>query len=483
MEKGDEIELMIESLSGDGRTIARRDGIVFFVEDAVPGDKVRARIWKFKKNYAEARRVEILAPSPRRVKPECLHFGVCGGCSWQDLSYDAQLEFKRQRVLEAFCRIGGFQNPDVLPVIGSAKPYFYRNKMEYTFCDKRWLTEEEMKINEDETEDNEIKDIQSKRTIGRDVYLGLHVPERYDKVVDIEECRLQSDISNEILRAVRGFARDRRWDVYSNDIQEGYLRHLVIRQSQRTGEIMVNLVTNGFHTHQMEDLAGFLLSKFPHLTTIVNNSTTRKSMVAVGEEEKVFYGEGFIRERLGDYTFQISANSFFQTNTEQAEVLYSAAREFAGLSPSDVLYDLYSGTGTIAIFLAEAAERVIGVEVVESAIRDAEKNAKLNRISNCYFLQGDLKDRLTRDSAWLAEHPQPTVVVTDPPRSGMHERVIEKIIRLSPDRIVYVSCNPSTQARDAKLLAEGGYNLIRVRPVDMFPHTDHIEAVALFRKG
>lgn len=481
MEKGTEIELTVDSLSGDGRTVARKDGVVYFVENAVPGDTVIARVWKFKKNYAEARSIRILQPSPRRVQPECQHFGVCGGCRWQDLAYDAQLEFKRQRVVEAFQRIGGFQDPLVGAVIGSAQPYFYRNKMEFTFSDKRWLTDEEMEkegavIDDTPTGDHDMMGASD------EIFLGLHVPERYDKVVDIMECRLQSALSNEILCAVRNIAREWKWDVFSPETQNGYLRHLVIRQSKRTNEVMVNLVTNGFRGRQMEDLSGYLVSRFPGVTTIVNNSTTRKSMVAIGEEEKVYYGEGYIRERLGEYTFQISPNSFFQTNTEQAEILYSTAKEFASLSPSDVLYDLYSGTGTIAIFLSEGVERVVGVEVVESAIRDAETNAKHNQISNCYFLQGDLKDRLTRDGSWLDEHPRPTVIVTDPPRSGMHEKVVERMIRLSPDRIVYVSCNPSTQARDAKILAGGGYRLEKIQPVDMFPHTDHIEAVALFRK-
>ncbi len=484
MEKGSEIELTVESLSGDGRTVARKDGVVVFVENALPGDTVLARVWKFKKNYAEARALRILKPSSSRVQAECMHFGVCGGCKWQDLAYDAQLQFKHRRVVEAFQRIGGFPDPQVGPVIGCASPYFYRNKMEFTFSRERWLTDEEMRLIEEEAGYKSVGAEESPDGPkgAMNLFLGLHVPQRYDKVVDISECRLQSDLSNEIVCAVRDAAREWKWDVYSSETQSGYLRHLVIRQSKRTGEVMVNLVTNGFRGHAMEDLTGYLVSRFPGITTVVNNSTTRMSMVALGEEEKVYYGSGYIRERLGEHTFQVSANSFFQTNTEQAEILYSTAKDYAELSASDVLYDLYSGTGTIAIFLAGAVERVLGVEVVESAIRDAETNAKLNHIANCYFLQGDLKDRLTRDSSWLDEHPRPTVIVADPPRSGMHEKVIERMIRLSPGRIVYVSCNPATQARDAKLLSGGGYRLEKIQPVDMFPHTDHIEAVALFRR-
>ncbi|MBI1805011.1 MAG: 23S rRNA (uracil(1939)-C(5))-methyltransferase RlmD [Ignavibacteriae bacterium] len=465
--KGDEVVLNIESLSGDGKTVARQDGMVFFVEGAVPGDTVRARVFKLKKNFGEARALEVLTPSLLRTEPRCKHFGICGGCKWQNLSYDAQLRFKRQHVVDAFVRIGGFENPDVQPVIGADDPYFYRNKMEFTFSNSRWLTEEEM-LRKDE--------------IKQEVALGLHVPQRWDKLVNVEECWLQSELSAAIVNAVREIARGWNLSVYSTETHEGYLRHLIIREGKRTGEVMVNLVTTNDWPEAMQNLTKLLLKHYPEITTIVNNITTRKAMVAFGEQEKVYHGPGYIREQLGNRTFHISANSFFQTNTLQAERLYNIAKQFAQLTPKDVVYDLYSGTGTIAIFLSDAVERVIGIEVVESSIRDAERNAELNRISNCYFLQGDLKDRLTKDIDWLHEHPKPTVVVADPPRNGMHEKVVERIIALSPGRIVYVSCNPSTQARDAKLLSKGGYRLQIIQPVDMFPHTDHIESVALLTR-
>jgi 23S rRNA (uracil1939-C5)-methyltransferase len=468
MQKGDEVVLNIESPSGDGKTVARADGMVYFVERAVPGDTVRARVWKVQKKYAEARALEILTPSPLRTEPKCKHFGVCGGCKWQNLSYDAQLRFKHQRVMDSFVRIGCFEKPNVLPVLGCDEPYFYRNKMEFTFSNYRWLTDEEMKRNE------EVKP---------EVVVGLHVPERYDKIVDLEECWLMSEMSAAILNTVREIAKVWNLSVYSTETHEGFLRHLVIREGKQTGEVMVNLVTSIDWPEGMENMTKLLVKQFPQITTIVNNITSRKSMVAVGEEEKICYGPGFITEKLGDFIFRISANSFFQTNTLQAQRLYETAQSLATLQPSDVVYDLYSGTGTIAIYLSQSVERVVGIEVVSSAIADAERNAKENRIANCYFLQGDLKDRLTKDSGWLAEHPRPSVVVTDPPRSGMHAKVVEQIIKLSPDRIVYVSCNPATQARDAKLLSEGGYVLKVVQPVDMFPHTDHIEAVALFTRS
>lgn len=467
MEKGEEIILTTESLTGEGKTVARQDGMVFFVEGAVPGDTVRARIWKLRKNYAEARAIEIVKPSSLRTEPQCKHFGVCGGCKWQNLSYEAQLKFKRQTVVDAFKRIGGFADPDVKPVIGCESPFFYRNKMEFTFSNYRWLTNEEMQSTEEQQ---------------REVALGLHIPQRWDKVLNLEECYLQSELSAAIVNTVREICRVWSLTVYSSETQEGYLRHLVIRDGKHTGEVMVNLVTSIDWPEGMQNVTKLLTKQFPEITTVVNNVTSRKSMVAFGESEKVYHGPGFITERLGEWTFRISANSFFQTNTLQAEQLYNVAKNLAALRPDDVVYDLYCGTGTIAIYLSGAVERVVGIEVVESSIADAVRNAELNRVSNCYFLQGDLKDKLTKDSGWLSEHPRPTVVVTDPPRSGMHEKVVHQIMKLAPERIVYVSCNPSTQARDAKLLTDGGYKLNVIQPVDMFPHTDHIEAVALLTR-
>lgn len=465
MQKGDEVVLTIESLAGEGKTVARQDGMVFFVENAVPGDTVRARVWKLQKKHTEARAMEILTPSPLRVEPQCKHFGVCGGCKWQNLSYESQLLFKHRQVVDAFTRVGGFENPDVRSVLGCEEQYFYRNKMEFTFSNFRWLTNEEM---------------QRKEEIGNEVALGLHIPQRWDKVLNLEECWLQSELSARIVNTVREVCKVWNLSVYSSDTETGYLRHLVIREGKRTGQVMVNLVTTTDWQESMQNMTNLLVKHFPEITTVVNNITSRRSMVAFGEQEKIHYGPGYITERIGDCTFQVSANSFFQTNTLQAERLYNVARDLADLKPSDIMYDLYSGTGTIAIYLSHDVERVIGIEIVASAIADAERNAELNKISNCYFLQGDLKDRLTKESDWLKDHPRPTVVIADPPRSGMHTKVVEQIIKLSPERIVYVSCNPATQARDAKLLADGGYLLRVIQPVDMFPHTDHIEAVASF---
>ncbi len=470
MEKNSEVTLNIESLSGDGTTVAHHEGLVIFVEGAVPGDTVKAKIWKLKKNFAEARATELLTPSPHRIEAQCKHFGTCGGCRWQTLAYDAQLHFKHQHVTDVFKRIGGFDPVEILPVLGCDDPYYYRNKMEFTFSNNRWLTAEEM---------------ERKDEIKQELALGLHIPERFDKVLNVEECYLQSETSTRILNTVREIFRVWGTDAYQTVTHEGYLRHLVIREGKRTGERMINLVTTHDWEEAMQKLTGLLLKEFPDTTTIVNNITERKSMVAIGDKEKIYHGTGTITDKIGNYTFQISANSFFQTNTRQTEKLYTVTKEFAVLQPTDVVYDLYSGTGSIAMFLSDAVERVIGIEVVDSAIADAQRNAELNHIKNCFFLKGNLteglyskKDPEMTKTGWLHDHPKPSVVILDPPRSGVHQKVIDQVLRIKPERIVYVSCNPSTQARDAKLLANGGYSLDVVQPVDMFPHTDHIESVA-----
>lgn len=465
LQKNDEIELQVEKLALAGKAVAHHNGLVCFVRKGVPGDVVRAGIIKVKKNYLEAETVEILTPSRDRVQPKCKYFGTCGGCEWQNLGYTAQLREKQQRVVDAFERIGGFSNIPVLPIIGCEKEYFYRNKMEFSFSRERWLTKEE---------------IDSGKDIPHSFGLGLHTPGRFDKVLDIDECWLQSELSNGILNAVRDLCRTKQLTVYSTKTHEGYLRHLVIRQSIRTAELMVNLVTTTDEPKTMQVLTSTLLNKFPSITTIVNNITTRKSMVAFGEQENVYHGPGYITEKLGSRTFRISSNSFFQTNTLQAERLYAVVKQMGELAPSDIVFDLYCGTGTIALFIADAVRKVIGVDVVESAIEDARQNAGLNDVHNCEFIVGDLKDTLTKDTGWLTEKPD--VIIFDPPRSGLHPKVVEQVAFLNPERIVYVSCNPSTQARDAKMFSELGYQLLELQPVDMFPHTSHVENVAAFRR-
>ncbi len=464
MSNNNEIILKIDSLSAEGKGVARSEGKVFFVDGGVPGDVVRCIELKLKKNYGNARVIEVLEPSQNRVQPRCKYFGTCGGCKLQYLDYISQLEFKYKNVVDAFERIGGIKNPNVLPVIGSSNDYFYRNKMEFTFSRQRWLFEEEKDYTSEE-----------KTCFG----LGLHVPKHFEKVVDINECWLQSKLSNTILDTVRKFVKEKCLTIYSTKVHEGYLRHLVIRTSEATGEIMVNLVTTYDEPDTMVALANLLKKEVPQITTIVNNITDRKSMVAFGDSEKIYYGSGCIHESLGNYRFRISSNSFFQTNSKQAERLYSTVKDFANLSGSENVYDLYSGTGTIAIYISDMAASVVGIESVESSIQDAVNNSVLNNINNCDFILGELKDRLTKNTDWFHEHPKPDVVVIDPPRSGIHSKVINEISILQPKRIVYVSCNPPTQARDVRSFMESGYVVEKIQPVDMFPQTFHIESVAL----
>ena len=467
MKRGEELRLQLENCAFEGKTIARIDGLVAFVSGGVAGDEVRARVTKVKKQFVEAVTLEVLKPSAMRTEPRCKYFGTCGGCKWQHVDYQAQLDFKRQHVIDALERIGGFKGISVQPTLGSPEIYCYRNKMEFSFG-QRWLTKEEL------GEERKVGALGSKEMFA----LGLHIPKRFDKVLDLDECWLQSETSYRIVNAVRQFCLDRALTIYSTDTHAGYLRNLVIREGKRTGDLMVNLVTSEDKPDSMEALRDKLLGEFPEITTMVNNITDRKSQVAIGDTEKVYHGSGFITERIGKRTYNISANSFFQTNTKQAENLYEAARRLARLTPSDTVFDLYSGTGTIALHVADDVSRVVGIESLPSAIEDAERNAKLNRVDNCRFVLGDLKNTLTQRAAWLEDQPKPNVVITDPPRVGMHEKVIKELQRLSPERIVYVSCNPTTQARDLQLLCKSGnYALAEVLPVDMFPHTYHVESV------
>ncbi len=468
LKRGDEIVLEIADAAFEGRTIGRLGNFVVFVDGGVPGDTARVRIAKVKRNFAEGRVLSIEDPSPYRVSPLCHHFGACGGCKWQHVDYMVQLRFKQQHVVDAFERIGGFSSLNVFPIIGSEDIFFYRNKMEYSFSDKEWL---------ESPPPNSIPSQFDIRHSIFDIHLGLHVPQRYDKVLEITECQLQSVVSNDVLNFARSFARREHLPVYISDANEGYLRFLVIRESKRTKEILVNLVTFEDRPDTMKMFAAELLSAVPSVTTVVNTINSKKAQIAFGDKEIIYAGDGVIHERLGNLLFTISASSFFQTNTAQAERLYTVAREFASFTKSDVVWDLYSGTGSIALFIADAVAQVIGVESVESSVRDAERNAMLNQVGNCTFVLGDLKDRLTKDRDWITTHSRPDVMIIDPPRSGMHQKAVEEILEIAPKRIVYVSCNPATQARDVKLLA-AKYDVAALQPVDMFPHTYHVENVA-----
>jgi 23S rRNA (uracil1939-C5)-methyltransferase len=374
-----------------------------------------------------------------------------------------QLHYKQQQVKEIFEHIGGIKDFEFQPIIPSKNIFYYRNKMEFSFSDKRWLTPFEL-------EKEDIPD--------RNFALGLHIPKIFDKVLDIDECFLQSEASNKILNFTRTFFKRQNSTIYSTKTHAGYLRNLVIRQSQNTNDLMVNLVTSRENDELIRLYSTELLKEMPQVTTIINNINLKKAAVATGDYEKVYHGSGFIYDRIGKYNFRISANSFFQTNTLQAENLYNTVLDFANLKGDGIIYDLYSGAGTIAIYVAEFAKSVFAFESVDSAIKDAKENSTLNNIDNVQFIKADLYKSFF-PIVEKKKIPEPDVIIIDPPRSGMHMKIVNDVIKLCPKKIVYVSCNPSTQARDVKLLVEAGFKLLKMRPVDMFPHTYHIENVAL----
>lgn len=481
IKKGDIVELQIEKYAFEGKGIAKvsknellglneesgsEKNYVVFVQGSYPGDKVRARLLKIKNSYAEALAVNILTKSTGRVEAKCKFFGTCGGCKQQDLNYEAQAKYKQQQVEEIFNKLGGFSDFEMEPIIPSQNVFYYRNKMEFSFSEKRWLTKEEIAI---------------EGTLDRDFALGLHIPKIYDKVLDVDECFLQSDVSNKILNFTRDFFKKRNSSIYSTKTHTGFLRNLVIKQSFHTNDLMVNLVTSEENDELVSDYCDELIKEIPEVTTIINNINKKFAAVAVGDYEKIIYGSGFIYDEIGKYKFRISANSFFQTNTLQAEKLYQTALEFAELKGNEIVYDLYSGAGTIAIYVSDKAKQVYAFESVASAIADAKVNTELNNILNVKFFAADLyKSFLSIVDKYKI--PKPDVMIIDPPRSGMHPTTVDDVIKLSPDKIVYVSCNPTTQVRDIKLMVEAGYKLIKIKPVDMFPHTFHIENVALLNK-
>lgn len=458
IQKQDRLEVVIISTGFNGISIARNEGIVIFVDGGIAGDKVLVEVYKVKKQHCEARIIEIKSYSDKRVKPQCQHFGVCGGCKWQHLQYESQLSEKQQQVIDAIERVGGFKNILVEPILPSSELYFYRNKLEFSFGTSRWKTNEELLANP----------IDEKEFI-----LGFHAPQRWDKLVHIEECHLQSKQSNEILSFVRNFANQNNLTAYDSKTREGYLRNLVIREGKFTNETLVNLVTSNSNPELMKTLTNELLKSFPNITTVLNNINSRLSQVAIGEVEIIYHGDGFIHEKIDEQIYQISANSFFQTNSFQTVKLYNIVRMYAEIKESDIVYDLYCGTGTIALSIAPFVKKVIGVELEKSSITNANKNAELNNIQNCEFIQGDLKDQLKEI---IISNP-PDVIIVDPPRSGLHPKIIKELNNLAIKKIIYVSCNPQTLARDLRLLAEGGYVIEKIQPVDMFPHTFHIETV------
>lgn len=454
-------KVTITDVAAEGKAVAKVNELVIFVPYVVPGDVVDLQVKRKKNHYAEAVAVKFHEKSPLRTEPFCSHFGVCGGCKWQCLSYEEQLKYKQKQVFDNLTRIGKVELPEFRPILGSEKTRFYRNKLEFTFSNKRWLTEEEVKQDVKYDQMNAV---------------GFHIPGAFDKVLAIDKCWLQDDISNQIRNAVRDYAYAHNFPFFDLRTQEGLLRNIMIRTSS-TGELMVVLqckVTDDEGRRKMEEILQFMADSFPQITSlmyVINN----KCNDTIGDlDVEVFKGNDHFFEEMEGLRFKVGPKSFYQTNSEQAYNLYKVAREFAGLTGNELVYDLYTGTGTIANFVARQARKVVGIEYVPEAIEDAKVNSALNGIDNTLFYAGDMKDILTND--FIAEHGRPDVIITDPPRAGMHNDVIDVILAAEPKRIVYVSCNPATQARDLQLL-DGKYKVTAVQPVDMFPHTHHVENV------
>ena len=463
LQKGNIVEnVEITGIGTEGKAIGRVDNFVIFVEDAVPGDFTDVLIYKKKKNYAEGRSINIRKPSPDRVEPFCEHFGICGGCKWQHLSYEKQLEFKQQHITDALERIGKLELPVLMPILGSSKTRHYRNKLEYTFSNRSWLTKKELS----DGDNNEIP------------ALGFHVPLRFDKILNIKKCYLQDDLSNEIRLEVRNFCIANEMKFFDLISQEGEMRNLIIRNSS-VGEWMVIVVFHKEDEVSRNKLLEHIKNKFSFITSLLFIVNPKKNDTISDLKIQLYHGKEYIIEKMEKLSYRISAKSFYQTNSLQAYELYKVVRNFAQLSGTENIFDLYTGTGTIATFLSAQARHISGIDYVEDAIRDARQNAVDNNISNISFFAGDIKDVLNDD--FINKNGKPDVIITDPPRAGMHEGVIKSIRKASPQKIVYVSCNPSTQARDLQLLNDD-FRIEKIQPVDMFPHTSHVENVTLLVK-
>ncbi|WP_036383306.1 23S rRNA (uracil(1939)-C(5))-methyltransferase RlmD [Muricauda sp. MAR_2010_75] len=447
-----------------GKSVGKApDGRVIFLSNAVPGDVVDVMTTKKRKAYFEGMATHFHSLSPKRTTPECEHFGVCGGCKWQNMAYEHQLSFKQREVENNLRRIGHLELPETTPILGSKKQYFYRNKMEFSFSNSRWLTQEEI---------NSDTDIEDRNA------LGFHIPGMWDKILDIKKCHLQQDPSNAIRLETKNFAQKNGLSFFDPRKQEGLLRTLMIRTAS-TGEIMVLIQFYEDNLEQRELLLNHLKERFPEITALLYVINSKQNDTIYDQEVICFSGRDHIVEEMEGLQFKINAKSFYQTNSEQAYELYKVARDFANLSGNEVVYDFYTGTGTIAQFVAKKAKKVIGVESVPEAIEDAIANAEHNNIGNVEFFVGDMKNVFNQ--SFIALHGKPDIIITDPPRDGMHKDVVEQLIQVAPGKIVYVSCNSATQARDLALMKEM-YQVTKVQPVDMFPQTHHVENVVLLEK-
>lgn len=448
----------ITGVAAEGKSIARIDDMVVFIPYGAPGDVVNIKLDKKKRSYAEAHIVDMVKPSPDRVTPACEHFGVCGGCKWQHIPYESQLRYKRDQVVDALTRIAKVEIPEVNPTLGSKETFCYRNKLEYTFSCKCWIT---------------FEDLRSGREIADRNALGFHIPGAFDKVLDIKKCWLQDDLSNRIRLFVRQYALAKGYEFYDIKAQQGLMRTLMVRIAS-TGEVMLIVVFARPEQEKIDDLMGAIAAEFPEITSLLYVVNQKVNDTIADQEVITYRGRDYINEEMEGLQFRIGPKSFYQTNSLQAYELYKVARRMACLKPDDLVYDLYTGTGTIANFVARQVKKVVGIEYVPEAIADAKLNSEVNGIDNTIFFAGDMKDVLT--NGFIEEHGRPDVMIIDPPRAGMHEDVVNVILNARPERIVYVSCNPATQARDLALMDEF-YRVEEVQPVDMFPHTHHVENV------
>lgn len=461
--------IIISDAGSQGKAIARINDQVVFVPFVVPGDEVDIQITRKKKSYLEGRAVQIHKYSEKRIDPECQHFGLCGGCKWQNMDYQHQLYYKQKQVEDNLQRIGKINTSKIKPIIPSEEKYYYRNKLEYTFLNRRWLTEKDGQNLPDEELNG----------------LGFHLPGRHDRILDIEKCYLQKEPSNELRNFVKSYAIDKKLRFYDIKEQKGFLRNLIIRITD-THEIMVIMVLGEEDKTSRTELLDAIFSKFPEITSL-NYIINTKLNDDISDLQVINYkGEAFIFEEMqrnensqDKLKFMIGPKSFYQTNSKQAYQLYKIAKDFAGLKGNEIVYDLYTGTGTIANFIAHNTKHTIGIEYIEAAIDDAKRNSELNKINNTSFYAGDIINVL--DEELIAKHGKPGIIITDPPRAGMHEKVIKKILSLLPEKIVYISCNPATQARDINMLIDI-YEVLEIQPVDMFPHTSHVENVVLLQQ-
>lgn len=448
----------ITGVAAEGKSIARVDDMVVFIPYGASGDVVNIKLDKKKRSYAEAHIVDMVKPSPDRVTPACEHFGVCGGCKWQHIPYESQLRYKRDQVVDALTRIAKVEIPEVNPTLGSKETFCYRNKLEYTFSCKCWIT---------------FEDLRSGREIADRNALGFHIPGAFDKVLDIKKCWLQDDLSNRIRLFVRQYALAKGYEFYDIKAQQGLMRTLMVRIAS-TGEVMLIVVFARPEQEKIDDLMGAIAAEFPEITSLLYVVNQKVNDTIADQEVITYRGRDYINEEMEGLQFRIGPKSFYQTNSLQAYELYKVARRMACLKPDDLVYDLYTGTGTIANFVARQVKKVVGIEYVPEAIADAKLNSEVNGIDNTIFFAGDMKDVLT--DGFIEEHGRPDVMIIDPPRAGMHEDVVNVILNARPERIVYVSCNPATQARDLALM-DSLYHVEEVQPVDMFPHTHHVENV------